>query len=156
MDVQLSIERALDVQAPAGCADFLFANVAETLRHFPKLMELHALGTDEYRWRMKTIGSRTARVAYDAQFHVKTRTDPAARSLRWSPVPESGNVQLEAELKVVPGRSGCRLVLRMDGLLCDVPVPLVYRPMAKPFIRGKFLRLVDEFLEGIRGRMVAA
>lgn len=156
MDVKLSIERDLAVRAPVENADFLFVDIASTLRRFPKLAELHALGANEYRWRMKTIGSRAARVAYDAEFHVKTQIDRNARSLCWTPVPESGNAQLAAELFVVSDKPGCRLILKLSGQLRDVPVPLVYRPMAGPFIRGKFLRLVDDFLDGIRASMVEA
>ena len=47
-----------------------------------------------------------------------------------------------------------QLTFRVRGELRDVPVPLLYRVVAPPFIQGKFTRLVDTFLEDTREALV--
>lgn len=147
MNVDIAINRSAHLNVPASKALALLQNVEAALRCLPKLAHLRDLGGGRYTWKMKTIGSRTARVAYDAKFGAQTVFDQQAGRLAWTPVKGAGNAELAGEISVTADGGSSRLSIKVSGTLRDVPVPLLYRPMAAPFIRGKFIGLADGFLE---------
>lgn len=147
MKVNLEIERSLDVAAPQEQVLALFKDLEGTIGRFPKLRKLTKLGADSYLWEMGVIGSRMANIAHEVSYAAKYALDPKRGELSWTPVAGKGNATIEGRFQVQPSGEGSRLTFKVKGELRDVPVPLVYRLLAPPFIQGKFTRLVDVFLE---------
>ena len=58
-----------------------------------------------------------------------------------------GNATLEGRFRLKDLGGQTRLIVEMQGELRDVPVPLMYRLVAPPFIQGRFIYLVDNFLQ---------
>ncbi|HEU0195869.1 MAG TPA: hypothetical protein VFQ88_01465 [Nevskiaceae bacterium] len=150
MDVQISIHRDITVAVSLSEAIAALGQVEAVLRRFPKLAELKAVGADQYHWKMETIGSHIARVAYDAEFRVHTSFDAGTGCLSWQPVAGFGNTELHGSVRAADAHGQTRIEAEVAGRLTRVPVPLLYRPMAAPFIQGKFQFLVEGFLENLR------
>lgn len=147
MKVPLNIQRSLVIEAPPAKALALLDDLESTIKRFPKLKRLRKLGELQYVWEMETIGSRMAKIAHNVSYGAAYQLDREAGELRWAPLPDHGNARIAGRFRLQPeGGSQTRLSFSVEGELRDVPVPLVYRLVAPPFIQGKFTSLVDRFL----------
>ncbi|HEX4871502.1 MAG TPA: hypothetical protein VFV27_04245 [Nevskiaceae bacterium] len=146
MNVPLEIERSLRVDAPLDTARALLADLETTIGRFPKLRKLTRLGPDQYRWEMAVIGSRLAKIAHEVSYGAHYRIDAARGELSWTPLKGVGNASIEGRFRLEADGRQTRLSFSVKGELREVPVPLMYRLLAPPFIQGKFAHLVDEFL----------
>ncbi|MGQ0696623.1 MAG: hypothetical protein ACT4PZ_00130 [Panacagrimonas sp.] len=151
MNIRIEFERHRNVSMTREQFARLSRDIEGTLRQFPKLKKLTALGAQDYRLDMKTIGSSVARIAHDVSFGARCVADPTKAELSWMPLPDVGNAQMEGLLKLNDEGKSLRLTLSLSvrGELRDVPVPLMYRLVAPAFIQGKFSALVDAFLERV-------
>lgn len=147
MNIKIEVERHKTVPVPQAQLAGLLKDVEGTLKKFPKLKKLNALGGQDFRIDMQTIGSSIAKIAHDVSFGAHCTADVAKSELVWKPLPKVGNAQLEGQLRLAGEGKSTRLSLRVRGELHDVPVPLMYRLVAPAFIQGKFSALVDTYLE---------
>ena len=147
MNVNLFIERSIDIPAPYARARTLLEDLEGTIRRFPKLKRLHRLGDRAYLWEMETIGLRIANIAHNVSYGAHYEINLDQGDVRWRPVPNHGNATIEGGFKLKDQGKSTRMTFRVKGELRDVPVPLLYRVAAPAFIQGKFTRLIDEFLE---------
>jgi hypothetical protein len=147
MNIDIAVERSLRVGAPYPRVAALLHDLEGTIRRFPKLRRLTPLGRMTYLWEMHTIGSRLANIAHDVSYAARYSVDLNNGELRWKPLPGHGNARIEGWFRIADHGVDTQLTFRVWGELRDVPVPLVYRLLAPPFIQGKFTRLVDEFLD---------
>lgn len=155
MKVNIEIERSCTVPVAYGQAEPLLQDLEGTLHRFPKLKKLTKLGEGDYLSEMRTIGSRIANIAHDVSYGARYQIDLKRGEVSWKPLPNQGNASIEGSLSIAASDQETRLVLRMRGELRDVPVPLLYRMVAPPFIQGKFTRLIDTFLEETRDALVS-
>jgi carbon monoxide dehydrogenase subunit G len=155
MKVPIEIERSLDIPMPLAQVKHLYDDIEGTIRRFPKLKKLTKLGDNAYLWEMETMGSRAAKVAAQISYGARYSVDAKAGKLSWKPVPRQGNATIEGAFEMKGDARRTRLSFRVTGELHDVPVPLIYRLLAAPFIQGKFTRLVDTFLERTREALVS-
>lgn len=156
MNVDINVERKLEVALPLSEVRPLLDDLEGTLRRFPKLRKLTRLGDREYRWDMAIIGSRTANIAHEVVYAARYTVDAKRSELRFRPMPEHGNATLEGRLRLVDHGATTQLAFEVRGRLRDVPVPLMYRLLAPAFIQGKFTRLVETFLEATRDAVLAS
>lgn len=154
MKVNIEIERSAVVPVPYPKVEPLLQDLEGTIGRFPKLKKLTRLGDNQYLWEMRTIGSRIANIAHDVAYGAAYEVDLQRGELSWKPLPNQGNASIEGWFRLARGRDDTRLTFRVWGELRDVPVPLLYRMVAPPFIQGKFTRLVDTFLEETRDALV--
>ncbi len=147
MKVPLNIERSLVIDVPQADALALLDDLEATIKRFPKLKRLRKLGEQRYLWEMDTIGSRMAKIAHNVSYGADYTVDRAAGVLRWEPLPCEGNAAIGGRFELMAeGEGRTRVRFQVRGELHDVPVPLMYRLVAPPFIQGKFTSLVDRFL----------
>ncbi|MBX6420423.1 MAG: hypothetical protein QJR02_01175 [Sinobacteraceae bacterium] len=156
MQVDIAIERSLSVPLAYERVVPLLDDLEGTIRRFPKLKRLTRLGERAYLWEMQTIGSRLAKIAHDVSYAARYRVDPSRGLLSWEPLSGHGNARIEGAFRLAREGEHTRLDFAVRGELYDVPVPLMYRPLAPPFIQGKFTRLVDTFLERTRAALLEA
>jgi carbon monoxide dehydrogenase subunit G len=154
MKVNIEIERSAVVPVPYKQVEPLLTDLEGTIGRFPKLKKLTRLGPDRYLWEMRTIGSRIANIAHDVSYGAHYHLDLPKGELSWKPVANQGNATIEGFFRLTDSGEQTRLTFRVWGELRDVPVPLLYRVVAPPFIQGKFTRLVDTFLEETRDALV--
>ncbi|MBV8062911.1 MAG: hypothetical protein JOY51_04900 [Nevskia sp.] len=159
MKVNIEIERSAMVPVPYRQVEPLLSDLEGTICRFPKLRKLTRLAQDKYLWEMRTIGSRIANIAHDVSYGAHYHVDLPRGELSWKPLPNQGNATIEGYFRITQGNNGgdadeTRLTFRVWGELREVPVPLLYRVVAPPFIQGKFTRLVDTFLEETRDALV--
>jgi len=147
MKVSIAIERSIEIPAPVAQVQTLFKDLEGTIGRFPKLRKLTKLADDTYLWEMGTIGSSIANIAHEVSYAAKYNIDLKSNQLTWQPVPKKGNANIEGAFKLAERGDKTQLTFKVRGDLYDVPVPLMYRLLAPPFIQGKFTRLVDIFLE---------
>lgn len=147
MNIKIEIERSLRVPAPYQQVCRLLQDLEGTIRRFPKLRKLSRVGDNAYLWEMETIGSRIAKIAHDVSYAAKYSVDMKKGELTWKPLPKYGNATIEGQFRLVDHGVDTQMSFRVWGELRDVPVPLIYRLLAPPFIQGKFTHLVDEFLQ---------
>lgn len=147
MNIKIDLERHKTVPLSQAQLAGLFADAEPTLKKFPKLKKLSALGAQDFRLDMQTIGSKVAKIAHDVSFGARCSVDPKKAELSWKPLPKVGNAQIEGQLRAAGEGKSTRLTLQVRGELRDVPVPLMYRLVAPAFIQGKFTALIDSFLD---------
>lgn len=147
MKVNLKIQRSVEVPAPYERVIALFEDLETTIRRFPKLRKLKKLGELAYLWEMAPIGSRVANILHEVSYAAQYSIDLKKGRLSWKPLPQHGNASIEGAFQVERrGDQLTQLTFNVSGELRDVPVPLMYRLVAPPFIQGKFTHLVDLFL----------
>jgi carbon monoxide dehydrogenase subunit G len=156
VNVNIKIERSLEVAAPLSEVSRLLEDIEGTIRRFPKLRKLTRVGDDAWLWEMAPIGSKAAGIAHEVRYGAQYTVDAQRGRLSWKPVPKQGNATIEGAFQLsANGSNSTRLTFDVKGELRDVPVPLVYRLLAPPFIQGKFTRLVEIFLEATRDSLLA-
>jgi carbon monoxide dehydrogenase subunit G len=162
MKVAIEVERSINIPAPHEKVLTLMQDLEGTIRRFPKLRRLRKVGDKAYVWEMDAIGSRIANISHEVVYGAKYTVDATRGLLSWKPLPNEGNATIEGAFRMKDLGGETRLTFSVKGELRDVPVPLVYRLVAPPFIQGKFMRLVEIFLEntaaaiGMSAEQVAA
>lgn len=152
MKVAIEVERSINIPAPYSKVLTLMQDLEGTIGRFPKLRRLRKLADKTYVWEMDAIGSRIARIEHEVVYGAKYTVDLERGMLSWKPVPNQGNATFEGsfrmrDLEKETKMTFTELSFAVKGELHDVPVPLMYRLVAPPFIQGKFNRLVEIFLE---------
>ncbi|HEX4896333.1 MAG TPA: hypothetical protein VFV11_08400 [Solimonas sp.] len=155
MKVNIKIERSIEVAAPFNQVRGLLDDIEGTIRRFPKLRKLSKVGDNAYVWEMATIGSKAAGIAHEVSYGAQYKIDAKRGELSWKPLPKYGNATIEGRFQLADRGKSTQLTFDVSGELRDVPVPLMYRLLAPPFIQGKFTRLVDIFLEQTREAVLA-
>jgi len=154
MKVDIEIERSIPVPLPPEKVRLLFDDIEGTVSRFPKLKKLTRLGPDQYLWELSTIGSRMAKIAHDVSYGARYQRSADGNELAWKPLPNQGNASIAGWFRVVANKAGSEIRFKVEGELRDVPVPLIYRLVAPPFIQGKFTHLVETFLERTRDALL--
>ena len=154
MKVEIEIERRAVVPLSYAEVEPLLADVEGTIGRFPKLKKLTPLGGNAYLWEMKTIGSRMVNIAHEVSYGARYHVDLPRGEMRWDAVPGKGNATIEGSFRLLKGTAQTELLFRVRGELREIPVPLMYRLIAPPFIQGKFTKLVDTFLEDTRAAVL--
>lgn len=154
MNVDIRIARSMEVPVPVNRVTALLKNYEQTLRRFPKLRKLTRIDDGAYLSEMAPIGSRMANIAHEVRYAARYAVDPERGVLSWTPLPGHGNAQIRGRFELQDRGTTTELSFEVQGRLHDVPVPLVYRLVAPPFIQGKFTRLVDVFLEQTRDALI--
>lgn len=147
MNVNIKIERSLNVPISYDEALSLLDDLEGTLSRFPKLQKLSKVGDDAYVWEMSPIGSKIANISHEVVYGAQYTLDRERGKVTWKPLPKKGNATIHGHFQVRQRGKGSQLSFDVNGELRDVPVPLMYRLLAPSFIQGKFTYLVDTFLE---------
>jgi hypothetical protein len=147
MKVGIQIERSLQVAAPLPKAQELLKDLEATIRRFPKLRKLTRLKGNSYLWEMSPIGSKIAKISHEVVYAADYAINDDHTELSWKPLPKHGNAVTEGRFRLQDRGDHTLLSFEVRGELRDVPVPLMYRLVAPPFIQGRFTYLVDTFLE---------
>ena len=150
MKVTINVTRALQADVPPARSRSLLDDVEATLRRFPGLRSLERLAPDVYLWTMKPIGSRLAQIEHEVVYAARYRLDRRRQRLLWEPVAGHGNAALSGHLGLESAGEGTRFEVAVTGELRDVPVPLLYRPLAPAFVQAQFVGRLDRFLEKLR------
>lgn len=146
MNIKLDIERHALLPVDLATARHLLHDLEATIGRFPNLKKLTRLGPDQYRWDMRTMGVRIARIAHDLSYAAHYQIDHAANVIRFKPLPGHGNALIGGEIRIEPQGTQTGLRFKVEGVMHDVPVPLLYRPLAGPFIVNKMSMLIERFL----------
>lgn len=156
MNIKLDLERRRLLPVPHAQALTLLDDLEATLGRFPNLKVLTRLGPDQYRWDLKTMGVRIARIAHDLSYAAHYSVDRKAGAIRWKPLPGHGNALIGGEIRITASGEDTAMLFRIDGVMHDVPVPLLYRPLAGPFIVDKLGNLIDRYLAATATALAAA
>lgn len=156
MNVNIKIERSLDVEISYSKARVLLDDLEGTLSRFPKLKKLSKVGDNAYVWEMSPIGSKIANISHAVTYGAQYSLDRERGRLSWKPLAKKGNATVEGYFQIKERAKGVQLSFDVRGELRDVPVPLMYRLLAPAFIQGKFAYLVDAFLERTHQNLVSA
>ncbi|GAC1626087.1 MAG: hypothetical protein NVS9B10_13700 [Nevskia sp.] len=146
MNIDIAIDRSLVLPVDYQKAEPLLSDLEGTIGRFPNLKKLTRLDEHSYFWEMKTMGSRLAKIAHDVSYGARYTRDLKQGTLSWEPIPGKGNASVRGHFRIARRGSGTELSFRVEGRLADVPVPLLYRPLAPKFISAKFDDLVERFL----------
>lgn len=146
MNIKLDIERRLLLPIDHARALSLLDDLEGTIGRFPNLKKLTRLADDSYLWEMRTMGVRIAKIAHDLSYAARYEIDRAAGAIRWQPLPEHGNARIGGEIRLAEKGAQTEMLFKVEGVMHDVPVPLLYRPLAGPFIVNKMTTLIERFL----------
>jgi hypothetical protein len=122
-------------------------DVATTIGHFPKLSKLTEISPDVYLWELAPIGSRIAKISHEVSFASRFTVELDKGLVKWKPVDGHGNASMEGRWKLEPRGKQTHMTMWVRGELYDIPVPLMFRPVAPPFIQGIFAALIERFLQ---------
>jgi carbon monoxide dehydrogenase subunit G len=154
MKVDIEIERSITIALPPEKVRPLFDDIEAAVARFPKLKKLSKVAKDQYVWELSTIGSRMAKIAHDVTYGAHYQRSADGSELSWKPLPNKGNASIAGAFRVLEHKGGSEISFKVKGELRDVPVPLIYRLVAPPFIQGKFIHLVETFLERTRDALL--
>lgn len=147
MDIKLDLEREALLPVPLASARVLLDDLEATIGRFPNLRQLTALGPNAYRWDLRTMGVRVAKIAHDVSYGARYDIDTAGNRIRWSPIPGVGNAEIAGDISLrAASDSTTTMRFHIRGALHGVPVPLLYRPLAGPFIVNKMAVLIERYL----------
>ena len=155
MNIRLDIERRLLLPVAPARAATLLDDLEATIGRFPNLKTLTRLGDHQYRWDMRTMGVRIARIAHDLSYAARYEIDRKAGVIRWTPLPGHGNALIGGEIRLAASGAQTEMRFKVDGVLHDVPVPLLYRPLAGPFIVNKMSTLIERYLAATAAALAA-
>jgi hypothetical protein len=144
--------RITTLQVPIEETTPLLADVPGTLRHFPRLQQLTEIDIDVYRWDLEKLGPPSYKLP--VSFATQIKVDAPARTVRLTPVPDVGNAQIGAELRIREVKGGCSITLWVSGEVL-VPLPRIFARVAAPIVVREFDALVDGFTENMQ-RVVSA
>lgn len=148
MKVGIQIKRGLNLPLPYEQLLPMLQDVEGTIRRFPKLRKLTRLRKkNSFLWEMKSIGSKIVNISHEVSYAAQYDVDTDKGEVRWTALPKHGNATIEGRLRLKDLGGQTRLIVEMQGELRDVPVPMMYRLVAPPFIQGRFIYLVDSFLQ---------
>ena len=145
MNVKIEIERSAVLPVAYSQVHELLRDVEGTIRLFPKLRKLTRQKDGSHLWELAPIGSRVANISHEVSFAARFVADPDKGLVQWKPVKGKGNASIEGRLQVKPRDDKTDMTLRVWGDLREVPVPLMFRLVAPPFIQGKFAALVERY-----------
>ena len=154
MKVDIEIERSISIPLPPEKVRPLFDDIEGTVARFPKLKKLSKVAKDQYVWELSTIGSRIAKIAHDVSYGAHYQRSADGSELSWKPLAGKGNASIGGVFRVAESKGGSEISFKVKGELRDVPVPLIYRLVAPAFIQGKFIHLVETFLERTRDALL--
>lgn len=146
MNINLNLERRRLLPVPHAHALSLLDDLEATLSRFPNLRALTRLGPDQYRSDLKTMGVRIAKIAHDLSYAAQYTVDRGTGAIRWTPLAGHGNARIGGEIRLADNGRDTAITFRIEGVMHDVPVPLLYRPLAGPFIVDKLGTLIDRYL----------
>lgn len=146
MNINLDIERRLLLPIDYPQALSLLDDLEATIGRFPNLKKLTRLADDSYLWDMRTMGVRIAKIAHDLSYAARYEIDRDAGAIRWQPLPEHGNARIAGEIRLSRNGQQTDMLFKVKGVMHEVPVPLLYRPLAGPFIVNKMGSLIERFL----------
>lgn len=146
MKIDLNIERSLMLPVSHARALTLLDDVESTIGRFPNLKALTRLDDHSYRWDMRTMGVRIARIAHDLSYAARYSIDRGNGVIRWVPVSGHGNASIGGEIRLTASGDATQMQFKVNGVMNDVPVPLLYRPLAPSFISAKMSTLIERFL----------
>lgn len=150
MNVTVEFKQGFRVPASPAAVFDLLADVPRSVGHFPELKQLVPLGEGAYRWEMKPLGA--AGISHQVIYASRYVADAASRSVIWTPVKKVGNGQIEGRWLYKADRAGTAIDFATVGEL-EVPVPLLLRAVAAPFVQGEFRRQVQRYLDNIRAAL---
>src|SRR3546814_16891879 len=100
MNVDIKIERSVEVDAPFKKVAPLLDDLEGTIRRFPKLRKLTKIGTNAYLWAMSVIGSKIANIAHAVSYCAQYSINPQRADLSWTAIPDRGHQQEQDRLKM--------------------------------------------------------
>lgn len=154
MNITLDLERRRLLPVDHATALSLLDDLDAMLSRFPNLRALTRLGPDQYRSDLKTMGVRIARIAHDLSYAAQYRVDRSRGTLLWTPLAGHGNAEIGGEIRIADNGRDTAITFRIEGVMRDVPVPLLYRPLAGPFIVDKLGSLIDRYLAATAAALV--
>lgn len=150
MKIEIAIDRSVVLPVPFKKAAPLLTDIETTIGRFPNLRKLTRLSDDTWLWEMKTMGVRVAKIAHDVSYAARYTHDAKRQRVSFEPVRGHGNALVSGHFALTEVAGGTEFSFSVRGTLDEVPVPLLYRPIAPKFISGKFTVLIERFLERTR------
>ncbi|WP_412070199.1 SRPBCC family protein [Rubrivirga sp. IMCC43871] len=145
--VETSIERALNLPVSVEEAWAFLTDVPRWGALFPHVEAVRPYpegGDNAYWWTMEPLGPPGARVVveYACRYH----PDAEALTMRWEPVPGTGNAQFGGSSTIgSDGNGGTTGTLRVDAVL-DIGVPRLFRAIVRPTVEFEMGRMTDLFV----------
>lgn len=149
----IEINRRFQTDAAFDAVWALLSDTPRCIAHYPKLQRLVPLGESRYRWELTPIGAKgfSHQVVYAADYRQQRETG----RVEWTPVPRIGNAQIRGHWQLEDQGGTTAVTLHTTGEV-EIPVPLLLRGLAKPFVKQEFDRHIERFVGSIQRELEAA
>lgn len=147
MKVEVHATQRFRVPAPRAQVYELLADVPKAYRHFPNMKRVVPLNASSFRMEMEAV--HFASISHQVIYACRYEMDEKSGAIRWKPVKDVGNGQLEGGWKLSEESGGTHLEFEVKGFL-NIEIPMLLRPMASPFVQGLFRSEIGQFLENLR------
>jgi carbon monoxide dehydrogenase subunit G len=136
----------VDVPAPLEEVYALLADIPDSTSHFPDLEKV-ARHEDGYLWTVKKsgVGRLSAQMIYACRY----LSDEAAHTVRWEPIPGTGNTTLQGSWRLEQVGGGTRLHLH-NQLTMHLDIPRLMVRAARPVVNQISARLMGQYLENLK------
>ena len=151
VDLNVTLERTLEVKWSRDDAFGLVADVPRSAAHFPGLRGLDDLGDGVYRWRLDSF--RVGKFGFDVGYAARYVPDAEAGTVVWTTQPGGGNTRADGSWKVseLPG-GGARLIF-VNSIAVSVPLPRLMARLGRKALEEMSHRQVESYLRGIARTM---
>lgn len=148
VSVAINLQREFETSCTPEKVFALLADVPRSASHFPKVDQLVDLGGNTFRWEMEKIGlgSYTLQQTIYACHY---SSDPATRTVTWTPVSGVGNAVVEGGWVITPKESGSKVTLNTKGdLTIDFPSFLQF--IISPLVEMEFTGMIEHYLSNLQ------
>lgn len=145
--IEISIEHPFIIGADRDDAWAFLIDTRRAVSHYPAIEQLVELGDNKWRWELEKIGAKgfSHQVVYAVEYHF----DEEAGRIIWEPISGEGNSVIRGEFQLSDHRDGTEVILQTSGLL-EVPVPRLFKSMAKPFVKDEFNSQIKKYASNLK------
>ena len=144
VEVVTRVERAVRLAAPLEAAWALLQDVPRWGRLFPHVEAVEpGLEAGVFHWRMEPLGPPGGRVR--VEYACRYVAEPAAHTLRWSPVEGVGTARFEGACALAEADGGTAGWLDLGATLW-VPAPSFLAGVVRPAVSLEIERMTDTFV----------
>ncbi len=151
VDLNVTLQRTLEVKWSRDDAYALVADVPRSAAHFPGLRGLDDLGDGVYRWRLESF--KVGKFGFDVGYAARYVGDPEAGTVVWTTQPGSGNTRADGQWTVTATADGGARLVFDNTIHVSVPLPRLMAKLGKKALAEMSHRQVDSYLRAIAKTM---
>ena len=152
VEIDVTISREFVVQSDYETVWTLLADTQATLKHYPSMDKLVALGDDRWRWELEPKGIKG--ISHQVIYSVHYSYDRDAGIISWTPLKDaaSDNAHISGRFKIEGRGDETSVNLSTDGSL-KIPAPRILAGAVRPILEREFNQQIERFMASLKNAL---